>query len=196
MLLWGSQVRSFMVFFIGVLLIITPSILQIYDTPTQVTAKSTSNRIISDFIDSDPIVIRGDSDFETMNFPGEGTESSPYLIKGLRISSEGVCIAISRTSLRFVIRNCLLIAFNDSHGRSIDLFKVSNALLENVTVQNRATGIDIVNSKNILISNCSISASFLDDLKIWDSNNITVENTKLTGHPSRIGSSNEIHKIC
>ena len=85
----------------------------------------------------DPIVIEGNLDFATQanneNWPGDGSESSPYVISGFSISdSEFSAIQISNTNVYFLISNCTFI--NDGNG--ISLASVSNGHIFNNTVYN------------------------------------------------------------
>ena len=50
--------------------------------------------IISEFVPHDPIVISNDNDFKTQNWPGEGKAEDPYIIEGLNITTNNICITI------------------------------------------------------------------------------------------------------
>ncbi|MHA2209385.1 MAG: NosD domain-containing protein [Candidatus Thorarchaeota archaeon] len=76
--------------------------------------KMTASNSISDFTPAQleergPIIIQNDADFVNYGFPGNGTESNPFVIEGLNISSEEAsCISISNVIVSFVLRNCIL----------------------------------------------------------------------------------------
>lgn len=77
-----------------------------------------STFIMLDLTSHDPIIIYQDTDFnETYGFPGEGTDSDPYIIENYNISSNdvdggygsgGYGIDIRLTTKHFVIRNCYI----------------------------------------------------------------------------------------
>ncbi|MFX1440173.1 MAG: hypothetical protein ACFFFD_07980, partial [Promethearchaeota archaeon] len=62
--------------------------------------------------DWEPILIQNADDFVRYGFPGDGTESNPYIIERLNIStSEETCIWISDVNVSFVIRNCRITSY-------------------------------------------------------------------------------------
>ena len=76
--------------------------------------KITSSNSMADFTpaqleEREPIIIQNDADFLNYDFPGNGTESNPFVIEGLNISSEEEpCISISNVIVSFILRNCTL----------------------------------------------------------------------------------------
>ncbi len=55
-----------------------------------------------------PFNITSNVDFETLGFPGNGSEAEPYLIQDLNITSTGpACIWVMNTSSHFIIQDCL-----------------------------------------------------------------------------------------
>ena len=55
-----------------------------------------------------PIDIDRNSDFETLGFPGNGSESNPYRIENLNITGTFYSIIITNVSVYYVISNCYL----------------------------------------------------------------------------------------
>ena len=137
----------------------------------------TSEKSVSTFVpvtlaqfDDEVIVINNNTGFEILGFPGNGTQSSPYLIENQRIQSvdgsSGLFgIYISDTDAYFIIRNCTVVAFYGS-GYAIRLYNVSNALIEhcNVTISTTfysdfpsAYGIYASKIENVHAWNCFVS---------------------------------------
>ncbi len=60
------------------------------------------------------IRINSDAEFAQIaqqeGWPGDGSESNPYIIEGYEIDAQGVgnCIYIGNTTVHFIIRNCYL----------------------------------------------------------------------------------------
>ena len=52
------------------------------------------------------IAINNDSDFIEQGWPGLGTPENPYVIEGLSIISEEICVSISETNSHLIIRDC------------------------------------------------------------------------------------------
>lgn len=74
----------------------------------------------------DPIVISNDDDFQTQNWPGEGTAEDPYIIEGLNITTNDICISIYGTSKHFIIRDCFLRSLKGDSMCCIQFHEVSN----------------------------------------------------------------------
>ncbi|MHA1977414.1 MAG: right-handed parallel beta-helix repeat-containing protein [Candidatus Hodarchaeales archaeon] len=115
----------------------------------------------------DPIMIDGNIDFVAQvrneDWPGDGSEFSPYVISGFDIfNSEFSAIQISNTNAFFQISNCRLI--NDRTGISLDNVKnghIFNNTIYNAiggqNISNERSGISISRSKNNLIEKNTIS---------------------------------------
>jgi len=75
-----------------------------------------------------PIVINNNTDFITQSWPGNGTFGDPYVISGLNITTDDVCVSIHNTSVFFFIRYCLL--STGPSGRGLEFVNVSNGEVE------------------------------------------------------------------
>jgi len=82
--------------------------------------------IRSEFVHHDPIVILNDNDFKTQNWPGDGTIENPYIIEGLNITTNEICIRIYSTSLHFIIRDCFLRSLQGGYMCCIQFHEVAN----------------------------------------------------------------------
>jgi len=110
------------------------------------------------------IVIHNNTEFmdiaEKMNWSGNGSADSPYIIEGYRIipfiGMDG--ISIQNVSFYFIIKDVeVLYAYVPSKNvitAGIRLNNVSNVLIENFTSQSNKIGIYMANSSNISIMNC------------------------------------------
>ena len=141
------------------------------------------------YITHDVIRINNDTDFANQaaaeGWPGDGTQSNPYIISGYDIDAHGAgnAIYIGNTTVYFVVENCYL--HNTSlqswpyfAGTGITLYKVTNGTLENNTCSNNDwDGIYLWYSSNNVISNntCSNNGDgiYLD----YSSNNMISNNT-------------------
>ncbi len=114
-----------------------------------------------------PILIQDDKDFDEEHgvIGGSGTTSDPYLIEGWNIdASQGDCsnrscaaIAIQNVSLSFIIRNVSV------RGRMYDdgvrLSDVRNARIEGTTITTGGTGILVIASTNLTITQDVVTGS-------------------------------------
>jgi parallel beta-helix repeat protein len=97
------------------------------------------------------IVIQSADDFESYGFPGDGTESNPYIIERLNISTlEETCIWISDVNVSFVIRNCRIHNQRTSHP-TIQLTNVQNGTIEENIIIGGFEGIHGLLTRNLRI---------------------------------------------
>jgi hypothetical protein len=87
-----------------------------------------------------PILITGNSDFQSQSWPGEGTADHPYIIAGLEINATtGVpAVNITNTDVYFVIRDCRLSSNSTS---VVQLSSVLHVSVTNNTILNGVRGI-------------------------------------------------------
>jgi parallel beta-helix repeat protein len=117
------------------------------------------------------IYISTNMGFETMGFPGDGTESNPFVIQDMRFSTLAYGISIVGTDVYFIIRNCTF----QGGGTGILLILAENGRIENCSFSGEFTGVDLES-----VSNCQISNShFLgvqNGVVLNDAVNCTIEN--------------------
>ncbi len=106
-----------------------------------------------------PIIIEGNDDFATQNWPGNGSVMSPYIIEGLLIASDDTCISISDTSSQFVIRNCLLSSHNEFEGTGLEILDVHNGMIQNCTITGKERGVWIRDTYFVRFINNTVSGN-------------------------------------
>jgi len=109
------------------------------------------------YVPSAPLHIPSDVYFGPLgyNFTGNGTESNPYVIENLNITTEsGYGIRITDTTKYFVIRNCLINA--STEGIYIRDVADNTTVIENVTIIDCNYGIRLNRINEHVISNCTI----------------------------------------
>ncbi len=129
---------------------------------------------VSAYTPHSPITITSNADFASQGWPGNGTESNPYVIEGLNITTSGNCISISDTTVYFVIRNCLLTGGRNWHGVSLD--NVINGRIEGCTISGKSSGVGIFHSSNNTLVNNTISDNWHGVFIYCSSNNTLVNN--------------------
>ncbi len=113
------------------------------------------------YINSSPIIIREDSNFTDYGFLGDGSESNPFIIENLNITTEEEKgIYIYNTTRYFIIKNCFVNASKD--GIVIDTVKEGSAVItDNICTKNSLGGISIYHApKSQLSNNTCIFNSF------------------------------------
>jgi len=118
-----------------------------------------SSRVLSMPLDIDPfgtphapIVINENNDFETQNWPGEGTVEQPYIIAGLNINSTitgGPAINITNTDVHFFVMDCWLTSNETS---VIEFNSVIHGRIKNNTILNSERGVVALHSSDLTVN--------------------------------------------
>ncbi len=91
------------------------------------------------------ISISNDFDFASQatseGWPGDGTESDPYIIEGYIISSDQSCISIRDTTVHFVIRDCVLETIMGGWDFGISLMQMPNGVVDSCLIRGKYIGI-------------------------------------------------------
>ncbi|MHA1909947.1 MAG: right-handed parallel beta-helix repeat-containing protein, partial [Candidatus Thorarchaeota archaeon] len=96
-----------------------------------------------------PVVyINTNNGFETIGFPGDGTESNPYILADMQFSTIGYGISITGTDAFFVIRNCTF----TGGGTGIRFILVENGRIENCTFEEVNYGVECYSTTRSNIS--------------------------------------------
>jgi len=123
-------------------------------TQKNITAAiNTQEDLHINYVTSNAISITNNSAFDLYGFPGNGSESSPFIIENLKIITDfDIGIYICYTSVHFIIRNCLIDAYE--YGILIHTIAPGTAKIENNICNNilGGTGIITVYANNITIS--------------------------------------------
>jgi parallel beta-helix repeat protein len=131
------------------------------------------------YVDHDPIVINSNQSFANQHWPGSGTEEDPYVIAGLNITSNDICIFIYGTSVHFIIRNCIISSDSTSEERGIALTDVQHGSVESCVVSLHHIGVDIASCNNCSMRNNTISEGFTG-IRLWYSEYCTLINNVFT----------------
>ncbi|MFQ5980459.1 MAG: right-handed parallel beta-helix repeat-containing protein [Candidatus Heimdallarchaeota archaeon] len=108
----------------------------------------------------DPIYIDEDSDFAAYGFPGDGSESNPYVIENYNIfNSTATLIHVENTTVHFEIRDNNLNGIDGSND-GIFLSRVVNGTISSNTIFNCQTGINLFHSHDNTITNNYITNNF------------------------------------
>ncbi|MBD3405232.1 MAG: hypothetical protein GF411_03735 [Candidatus Lokiarchaeota archaeon] len=148
------------------------------------TAEETHNSVISSsntdffakaYTERNPIVITSDADFSSQGFPGNGSESNPYLLEGYNITSDDVCIDISGTSAHYKINGCLISApvFSSNQGILID--SAPNGTVESCIIEKHQYGLRIASSEDCVVKSNTVRDNS-EGLSFYDCDNFLISN--------------------
>ncbi len=152
----------------------------------------------SDYVVHEPILISSDSDFESQDWPGNGTLEDPYVIENLTITQQvkyDPCIEIEYTTVYYAIRNCYLEAPLD--GNTMYIRSAPNGRFEDCVFVGSGGYISAaycVDSFYLVMSNCTVigeadfndcdwsevrDCTIYDELSVFSSPNCLVDNCEI-----------------
>ncbi|MFX1561423.1 MAG: NosD domain-containing protein, partial [Promethearchaeota archaeon] len=133
---------------------------------------------ILSYTSHDPIVITWNENFTSLGFPGDGSVTDPYMITGLNITTNGICILIRYVDAYFVISDCYL--SGGVEGTGVRLSHTSLGTIQNNIISNNDNGVYLFISSNITLVNNVISKNN-QDIILSSVDNTTIMNNQLTG---------------
>ena len=80
----------------------------------------------SDLVEHPAITIHNDSELAIQGWPGNGSESNPYVISNLNVTANGTCIAIMNTRAYVLVNQCMFNRAAPDDGNSIFLGNVTH----------------------------------------------------------------------
>ncbi len=127
-----------------------------------------------------PINITSNVHFGMQGYPGSGTVDDPYRIENLNLKiTSKVLIAISNTSVHFIISGCILNG-SSTVTTGISLTNVKFGQVENNTISmNQEDGITGINVSECLISNNNINFNSRFGILLVDSSDCNVYSNQI-----------------
>ncbi len=144
-----------------------------------VTVSQVQNHITSQFQTSEPINISSNSEFVTAGASGVGTRSDPYVLENLAISTTGTSISVQDTTAYFIIYNSILES-GDTES-AIKFTNVENGQVTLVEITGGNSGIEIINSHDISVSNTSIYGTW-NGIYLNTASNSTITYSRVFGN--------------
>ena len=127
--------------------------------------------------------IQSDTDFVSQEWPGNGSEASPYMISNLKFDYDGtVPINIENTRAHFIVRNCIIgapeIGPINQLGFGIRIINVTNAVVENCYFYSKSHAIAAGSVNNTLIRNNTLNNCEFG-IEVGDLESIEVSNNSI-----------------
>jgi parallel beta-helix repeat protein len=130
----------------------------------------------------EPIEIISDLDFAEQGWPGNGTQSDPYVIEGYEIRGEYPCIFVRNTSAYFVVRDCFL-TWEDSQGNgpAISFRNVTHGTAQNCITVDKNLGMYLRYCSHCVIANNTVVKNIgaIFGIYVLESYNCTVTNNTI-----------------
>ena len=112
------------------------------------------------FTDHDSVLITSNTDFVIQGWPGDGSETNPYVLEWLRILSTGDCIRIYDTTVHFTISHCIMTSSGTSaNGSGVLLQNVTNGQVASCEIASKSYGIIAGRMDSCALSNNTILSS-------------------------------------
>jgi parallel beta-helix repeat protein len=128
------------------------------------------------FDNRNSITIETDSNLTARGFLGSGTFEDPYRISGFNFTSNETAISVPDISLHLKIIGCSIQSAGLKAGYGIFLENVTEGIIENCTINDKSTGVYIVQSLDCIVNNSYIHD--VSSLGIYDdSTRIVIANT-------------------
>lgn len=106
-----------------------------------------------------PINITSNANFSSQGWPGSGISGDPYVIEGLSITADAVCINITDTTVYFEVRDCVISSVGASSNDGIFLDNVTHGTVRNCTIDQHHIGISLHNSNSCILTNNTASSN-------------------------------------
>ncbi|MHA2425806.1 MAG: right-handed parallel beta-helix repeat-containing protein [Candidatus Thorarchaeota archaeon] len=128
------------------------------------------------------VVVTSDGMFAGAGFTGTGTESDPYILDGVTVTTEsgGRGIYIQSTTAHFVIQNCLVNLTSVSSSYGIYLHTVDNGTIYNCEVIGTPVGIYVDYSEDINITMNTVRDGSNKGIDILRTPNVNIINNTIT----------------
>ncbi len=124
----------------------------------------------------DPITITSNADFAAQGWPGNGTSGNPYVIEGLNITADAICISIKDTTVFFVVKDCVISSGIISSTNGIDLDIVANGTIQDSIIDQHLVGIVLFGSVSCNITSNTVSSNSHNGIHLYNSDNCTLTN--------------------
>jgi parallel beta-helix repeat protein len=143
------------------------------------------------YTDSSPILIDHDDNFTSLGFDGDGSETTPFIIDDLNITSNLECIIIRNTRSYFEITNCYFAPEFDDHSVGINLENVTNAYIGSNTFSGKTTAVSLYYVNDSRFVDNEIEGNVNSGVDLTYSYNCEVKQNHIDGNDNNRG--NGIH---
>ncbi|MGY5881541.1 MAG: right-handed parallel beta-helix repeat-containing protein [Candidatus Thorarchaeota archaeon] len=127
-----------------------------------------------------PITITSNADFSTQGWPGNGTSEKPYVIEGLNVTANAICVSIRYTTVFFIVKNCLISSGIQSSYDGISINRVANGTIQDCIVIGGGNGIFVDYSFSCNIVGNTVSSCSHNGIYVEDSRNCTLKNNSVS----------------
>ncbi|MFW9890850.1 MAG: NosD domain-containing protein [Candidatus Thorarchaeota archaeon] len=171
-------------------LIVSPFFIQPFGFYHEDNTQQKTSWVMS-YTDSSPILIDHDDNFTTLGFDGDGSETTPFVIDDLNITSNLECIIIRNTRAYFKITNCYFAPEFDDYSVGITLENVTNAYIGSNIFSGKTTAVNLYYVNDSWCVDNEIEGNVNSGVDLTYSYNCEVEQNHIDGNDNNRG--NGIH---
>ncbi len=126
------------------------------------------SKVVSD--SDENIAIANNQELIDLGLPGNGSEVNPFVLANLTMTYSDLCIEIENTDLYLLIVNCSI----DESEVGIKLDNTANIIVNQVSFSGVRQGIEILESRSILVEDCWFEYCSFLAFSIMESMNCTI----------------------
>ncbi len=135
---------------------------------------------MQDLQEHDPIEIFSDADFADQGWPGNGSESNPFIIENLKFRAQWGSIVIWNTTKYFEIRRCYFTRLTPtSGGPAVNFWNVTNGHVINNIINGTSYGVGIRNSTNVVVTDNTVYDTNFGGIFFWEGKEILITNNTI-----------------
>ncbi len=139
------------------------------------------------YTDSSPILIEHDDNFTTLGFSGDGSETTPFVIDDLNITSDATCIIVRNTRAYFKIANCYFAPEIAEYSTGVIFENVTNAYVGSNIFSDKATAMQWHNVNDSICEDNEIVGNVNFGLDITSTYNCDVVQNQVWGNDDYLG---------
>ncbi len=142
-----------------------------------------------------PVVIASDDELSAGGWPGDGSPSSPYLIEGLLIETNGTGISVSDTSLHLKVRDCVIVVAGQDTGAGLALVNAQNVLVEGLRVDGGLDGVVLRRARQCTVRGLVANGSTYG-VRIVSSQGVSLSDITAVGCGNGVCSLRAVPTVC
>jgi parallel beta-helix repeat protein len=132
-------------------------------------------------------------DFSSQGWPGNGTLMNPYVIEGLNITADAVCIDISHTTVYFEVRDCMISSENESSYDGITFDDVVNGVVRDCIIDMHNRGVYLRYTPDCILTNNSVYTYTNEEFYLDCSPNCILTNNSAFGKRAGVSDGFYLH---
>ncbi|MHA1247541.1 MAG: right-handed parallel beta-helix repeat-containing protein [Candidatus Thorarchaeota archaeon] len=124
------------------------------------SSQSINHRLRVSYTQSGPILVTSNAELDALGLPGSGTDTDPYVLENVNITTNAHCIELRNITKYLVIRDCLLSSENSLSGYGVWIRDCEHITVRDCIAENKQTGLNLEHSTMCQVSNCTTQSGY------------------------------------